>query len=93
VANHRPAGDDDVRRAAREGIADGLREHLPGAVGILAKGTPLCALGAYTHLVLGISAPGSAISVGLAGAGGSAWLRARRSRRIQHPPDAESFTG
>lgn len=86
---------DDVRRAAREGLAHGLREHLPGAVGIVTKGIPLCAVGAFAHLALGMSMSGSAISAALTGAGvgGPSWLRARRSERLKLPPDIKSFTG
>jgi hypothetical protein len=95
VANCRPAYEDDVWRAAREGLAHGLREHLPGAVGIVTKGVPLCAVGTFAHLVLGASVSGGAISAALAGTGvgGSAWLRARRSKRLELPPDVKSFTG
>lgn len=69
----------DVRRAAREGLANGLRDHLPGAVGIVTKGAPLCGVGAFAHLALGLSMSGSAVSAALttAGIAGTAWLRAR----------------
>jgi hypothetical protein len=82
VADRRQADDDDVRRAAREGLANGLREHLPGAVGIVTKGAPLCGVGTFAHLVLGLSVSGSAISAALTGAGvaGTAWLRTRGGR-------------
>lgn len=89
MADRGPADDDDVRRAAREGLARGLREHLPGAVGIVTKGIPLCAVGAFAHLILGMSMSGSAISAALTGAGvsSSVWLRARRSGRLKTPSD------
>lgn len=60
------ASDGEMRRAARSGLSVGLRRHLPGAVGLVAKGVPLCALGAFAHLVLGVGIPGSAVSVLLA---------------------------
>lgn len=77
MADRHPADDDDVGRAAREGLAGGLREHLPGAVGIVTKGAPLCAIGAFTHFVLGISVPVSTLATGFAGigVGSSTWLR------------------
>lgn len=73
------ATDEDVGRAVRQGLVVGLREHLPGAVGIVAKGTPLCAVAAFAHLVLGATVPASAVSAALAsvGLGGSAWIRGR----------------
>jgi hypothetical protein len=87
VADHHQAEDDDVWRAANDGVAQGLREHLPGAVGVVTKGISLCAVGAFAHLALGMSTSGSAIPPALAGAvvGGSTWLRTRRSER---PPPA-----
>jgi hypothetical protein len=69
--------DDNVVRAAREGLAHGLRDHLPGAVGIAIKGSTACAICAVAHLVLGISVPGSLISAMFTGAGigGLVWVR------------------
>jgi hypothetical protein len=55
-----------VKLAARQGLASGLRDHLPGAVGLVVKGIPLCALAAFAHLVLEIGIPGTAISTVLA---------------------------
>jgi hypothetical protein len=48
-------------RAWRQGIAHGLRDHLPGAVGIVAKGTPLCGIATFAHLVIGASIPATAV--------------------------------
>jgi hypothetical protein len=55
LAHHRAADaqDHDVGLALREGLATGLREHLPGAVGLIAHGIPLCGLMAFAHFVLG----------------------------------------
>jgi hypothetical protein len=92
VADRHPTHHFDLRQAACEGLAEGLREHLPGAVGIVAKGIPLCTLGTLTHLIVGVSVPGSAISVVLAGVGSWAWLRTRRNQCSELPPDPESFT-
>jgi hypothetical protein len=69
VADCRPADDDDVKQATREGLVRGLREHLPGAVGIVMKGIPMCAVGAFAHFVLGMSMSGSVISAALSGVG------------------------
>jgi hypothetical protein len=52
--------DDEVIRALRQGVAVGLRRHLPGGVGLLVKGVPLCGLGAFLHLVLGVDLSTSA---------------------------------
>lgn len=43
----KPDGDmHAVRRAACEGLAEGARQHLPGAIGILSKGGCLCVIAA-----------------------------------------------
>jgi hypothetical protein len=64
-----------VRDAAEIGLARGLERHLPGAVGLVAKGVPLCAIAAFLVLVLGVGIPETAISgllayLGLAKAAG-----------------------
>jgi hypothetical protein len=55
VANHRPDNSDDGRvgQAFLEALAEAIRLHLPGAVGLVLKGVPLCALMAFTHFVIG----------------------------------------
>lgn len=47
----------EIREASVEAIADGIRRYLPGAVGILVIGIPICLLVALAHLVLGFSVP------------------------------------
>lgn len=83
MVNRRPAdeGDRAIWRAIRDGLAsgvdagladglaDGLRRHLPGGVAIVVKGTPLCMLFAFVHLVLGVPVPATAIAALLAAAG------------------------
>lgn len=66
MATGRQSDNDEVRRAAREGLAIGLHRHLPGAVGLVTKGIPLCGLAAFAHLVLGIEISGSAFSTVIA---------------------------
>lgn len=70
----------EVRRAFRDGVSVGLRDHVPGAVGILAKGIPICLLAAFAHFVLGVSVPGTLLGAGLTGAGYQALGAVRRER-------------
>lgn len=64
-----------VRHAMCEGFAEGLRDHLPGAVGIAVKGLPLCLFGAFAHEVLDVTA---AHTIGGVLAGGAIqFLRSR----------------
>ena len=65
-----------VRRAASEGLADGLREHLPGGVGIVIKGGAACAVAAVLHFGLGLDVPATVIGSALSGAG-LAWAKRR----------------
>jgi hypothetical protein len=58
-----------VRHAACEGVADGLRQHLPGGVGIVVKGGATCVLCAVMHFGLGVDLPATVVSGSLAGAG------------------------
>jgi hypothetical protein len=57
-----------VRQAACEGLADGLREHLPGGIGILVKGGAVCVLSAILHFSLGLDVATTIVSGGVAGA-------------------------
>jgi hypothetical protein len=67
-----------IKLALREGVAEGCREHLPGAVGIVAKGVPACVIVGYVHFGLGVGVSQTAIGTILAGAGGGAADLARR---------------
>jgi hypothetical protein len=57
-----------VRQAACEGVAIGLREHLPGGIGILVKGGALCVLLAILHFGLGLDVATTIVSGGVSGA-------------------------
>jgi hypothetical protein len=48
-------GGGEIRRAVHEGIADGVRQHAPDTVGILARGLALLLLAAIAHYGLGLS--------------------------------------
>lgn len=67
-----------------DGFADGLREHLPGAVGILLKSTAICLSAAFAHVLLDV--PMTATTVG-AGAGtiASTLGGALRLLRVREP--------
>ena len=67
-----------VKTAFQEGVAEGCRKHLPGAVGIVAKGAPLCAIAGYAHFVLGMNVPQTALGLLIAAVGGGAVALARR---------------
>jgi hypothetical protein len=79
VVERRP-GDDagDVGGALRVGLADGLREHLPGAVGLVTKGTPLCVFAAFAHFALGASSAKAVIAMLGGGFGTATAIFARR---------------
>jgi hypothetical protein len=79
VANHRTAeiGNGEVGLAIHEGLAEGLRRHLPGAVGLIVKGLPLCAFLAFSHFALGVDL----LPATLYGATGIGALRLLRGRR------------
>jgi hypothetical protein len=70
-----------VRRAAREGLADGLSRHLPGTVGIVLKGGAVCALGTFLQVGLGLDVAPTVASSALTGAGLFALVRVRASAR------------
>jgi hypothetical protein len=67
-----------MRRATRDGLAEGLRQHLPGAVGIALKGLPLCLFAAFAHGTLDLSA--AHMIVGAATGGAIQLMRSRVSR-------------
>jgi hypothetical protein len=66
-------------------LAQGLREHLPGAVGIVTKGVPICALSGFAHFVLGVSVSDTALATLLAAAGVSAAGFRRGAKRAALP--------
>jgi hypothetical protein len=67
-----------ICRATRNGLAEGLRQHLPGAVGIALKGVPLCLFAAFAHGTLDVSAAHTV--VGAAAGGAIQLVRSRVSR-------------
>ena len=67
----------NLQQAAREGLAIGLREHIPGALGILLRGCPLMGFAAFAHFVLGPSVLVTAL-LSAASAGAAAVAIARR---------------
>jgi hypothetical protein len=68
-----------LRAAWTEGVAKGLIEHLPGAVGLMVRGFPVVVYATFTHFALGASMPLTAFS-SLTGAGAYAAV-SRRKRR------------
>lgn len=77
----------EIKEAAAEGTAEGLRLHLPGTIGLLAKGSSICLLMAFVHFVLGSGFPLSILVggfFGLAGVNVTAilrWLDERNDER------------
>jgi hypothetical protein len=71
-----------VEAGLADGLAQGLRRHVPGCVAIVVKGTPLCMLCAFFHLVLGVALPATTVAalLGATGIGGTPSL-ARAIRR------------
>jgi hypothetical protein len=63
-----PQDDGSVGSAARAGIAEGLRKHLPDGVGIVLLGIPIFGFATYCHFVLGISVSGPRWAAGVGGA-------------------------
>jgi hypothetical protein len=47
--------------ALADGVANGLREHVPGALGIIIKSVAVCVSLALMHVVLAISVASTAI--------------------------------
>jgi CHASE2 domain-containing sensor protein len=50
-----------MAEALAEGVANGLREHVPGAVGIIIKSAAVCASAAIAHFALAVPAAPTAI--------------------------------
>jgi hypothetical protein len=73
----RQYGDSTCERAGMtdalaDGVASGLREHVPGAVGIIIKSVAVCASLALVHLVLAI--PIASTAIGVTGLGATSYL-------------------
>jgi hypothetical protein len=47
-----------------DGLADGLRQHLPDAVGILLKSAAICLSAAFAHVILDVSTTATTVSAG-----------------------------
>jgi hypothetical protein len=58
--------------AFADGVANGLREHVPGAVGIIVKSVAVCASLALVHVVLAI--PVASTAIGATGVGVTSYL-------------------
>ena len=58
-AGHSPEGLSRVWRALLAGLAKGFERHVPTAVGIVARGVPICAMLAFNRLVLELDWPTS----------------------------------
>jgi CHASE2 domain-containing sensor protein len=58
--------------ALADGVANGLREHVPGAVGILIKSVAVCVSLALVHVVLAI--PVAPTAIGATGVGATSYL-------------------
>lgn len=61
-----------VTDALADGVATGLREHVPGAVGIIIKSVAVCASLALVHVVLAI--PIASTAIGATGVGATSYL-------------------
>jgi hypothetical protein len=48
-------GSGEIRRAFSDGIAEGVRQHVPATVGVLVRGLAVMLLVAVAHYGLGIS--------------------------------------
>jgi hypothetical protein len=70
---------DQLLDACIDGLADGLRSHVPGAVGIVLKTAALCVSLTLAHILLGIP-----LAIGGLGAGAGTLLHA--STRPTLPP-------
>jgi hypothetical protein len=62
---------DGLREAARQGLAAGLRQHLPTFVGVVVAGPPIAGLAAFIHLVVGLSGRETLAAVVATGAAGA----------------------
>jgi hypothetical protein len=81
-----------VKQSLRDGLAQSLREHLPDAVGIVTKGTPVCSIAAALQLVLAMSIARTTVSTVATAAGvrraGVLGVRRARTRVPELTSDA-----
>lgn len=80
-----PRVPDEIRQTVIEGLAEGLRRHLPGAVGLVAQGIPICLLAAFGHFALGMSAPNTTAGAGVGAVMATVAATMREMRRRQQP--------
>lgn len=82
----------EIGKAATEGLAEGLRLHLPGTVGLLLKGPLICGFMAFGHFVLGTDWPLSVVVGGVCGLAGVnipailGWLEKNRAEGEEPEP-------
>jgi hypothetical protein len=62
----RSRGLDQLCSALTDGLTEGLREHLPGAVGIIVKTIAICLSAICAHVVLDVSMTSTTIGAGTA---------------------------
>jgi hypothetical protein len=68
-----------IRHARSDGAVEGIRTHLPAAVGVVLTGTIGCGLAAFAHFVLGL--PVTAATIGALATSATA-RRGSRSIRL-----------
>lgn len=90
----------EIGKAATEGLAEGLRLHLPGTVGLLLKGPLICGFMAFGHFVLGTDWPLSVVVGGVCGLAGVnvpavlSWLAENQAKSKEpEPAQARELAG
>jgi hypothetical protein len=67
-----------LRPVFHKAVADGIREHVPAAVGVIVRGSPLCLLAWLSHAILGASVDTTVIGTAATTAGtigATSWRR------------------
>jgi hypothetical protein len=80
----------EIKEAAAEGTAEGLRLHLPATIGLLVKGLCICFLMALVHRLIGVGVLESVLLsgfFGLAGINITAFLRRRNGKESDEGED------